>query len=124
MAYKAPGKAYRKGITAKQFYRMFPDDETAERWFIAQRWPDGIHCPRCGSDNVQVDAKHPTMPFRCRKSVKRGSCGKYFSAKTETFMDSANIGYQDWLSRKARRRNQQLNRARGTVRRFDRKIKT
>ena len=28
------------------------------------------------------------------------------------------------FSRKARRRNQQLNRARGTVRRFDRKIKT
>ena len=97
MAYNVPGKAHRKGTTAKQFYRMFPDDVAAERWFVEHRWPDGICCPRCGSDNVQVDAKHPTMPFRCRKSVKRGSCGKYFSAKTETFMESANIGYQDWL---------------------------
>ena len=27
MAHKAPGKDYRKGLTAKQFYQMFPDNE-------------------------------------------------------------------------------------------------
>ena len=97
MTCKAPGKHYRKGITAKQFYRMFPDNATAEAWFIEQRWPDGVTCPRCGSDNVQTTTAHKTMPFRCRKSKKARSCGRYFSAKTNTFMERANIGYQDWL---------------------------
>lgn len=27
----------------------FPDDRAAERWFEAQRWPDGPVCPDCGS---------------------------------------------------------------------------
>ena len=97
MAYKAPGKHYRKGISTKQFYRMFPDDATAEQWFVEQRWPDGITCPRCGSDNVQTTTAHKTMPYRCRKSKKAGTCGRYFSAKTNTFMERANVGYQDWL---------------------------
>ena len=76
MTRKAPGKHYRKGITAKKFYLMFPDNATAEAWFIEQRWPDGVTCPRCGSDNVQTTTAHKTMPFRCRKSKKAGSCGE------------------------------------------------
>ena len=76
---------------------MFPDDATAETWFIAHRWHDGIRCPRCGSSNVQTDTAHKTMPFRCRKSKAGGGCGKPFSTKTGTFMERSNVGYQDWL---------------------------
>ena len=39
---KAPGKAFRKGITFKQIMRIFPDNESAEAWFIGQRWPNGL----------------------------------------------------------------------------------
>ena len=97
MACKAPGKHYRKGITAKEFYTLFPDNEAAEQWFIEQRWPEGIRCPYCGSDNVQTGSGHKTMPFLCRKSKKRGSCGKRFSVRTDTFMERSPIKYQDWL---------------------------
>ncbi len=91
--HKAPGKAYRKGITVKQIGRMFPDDETAERWFTEQRWPNGVCCPECGSVNVQTGCKHKTMPYRCREK----ECGKKFSVKTGTVMESSKIGCQDWL---------------------------
>ena len=91
--HKAPGKAYRKGITLKQIMRMFPDDETAERWFTEQRWPNGVCCPECGSVNVQSGAKHKTMPYRCREK----ECGKKFSVKASTVMESSKIGYQDWI---------------------------
>lgn len=57
----------------------------------------GIRCPFCGSDNVQLDAKHKTMEYRCRKSLKKGGCGKPFSTKTVTFMEASIIGYQNWL---------------------------
>ena len=97
MAYKAPGKHYRKGLTPKEFFKLFPDDNTAEAWFVAHRWPDGIRCPHCGSDNVNTASKNKTMPYRCRKSKKKGGCGRDFSTKTGTFMECSKVGFQDWL---------------------------
>ena len=88
----APGKHYRKGISLKELFRRFPDDATAETWFIKERWHGTIACPYCGSDNVQTGAKHHSMPFRCREK----ECGKRFSAKTGTVMQSSNLGYQVW----------------------------
>ena len=90
---KAPGKAYRKGITLKQIMQMFPDNATAERWFVEQRWHGVIACPSCGSVNVQTGCQHKTMPYRCREK----ECAQKFSVKTGTVMEYAKVGYQDWL---------------------------
>ena len=90
MSQKAPGKNYRDGITLLEVMRMFPNDQAAEAWFIEQRWPEGLCCPRCGSTNVQEQAKHPTMPHRCR------CCRKFFSVKIGTVMEASNLGYQVW----------------------------
>ena len=92
MAYKAPGKHYRDGLTTKQFFKLFPDDKAAEEWFIKKRWPEEICCPHCGVVNVHRTKNH-RMPFRCREK----GCRKHFSVKTGTFMRSSKIGYQDWL---------------------------
>ena len=73
--------------------RKFPDDATAEAWFIDRRWPNGITCPHCGSDNVQTGARHKSMPFRCREK----ECAKRFSAKTGTVMEGSKLGFQAWM---------------------------
>ncbi len=91
MARNAPGMHEREGISLIQLFQMFPDDATAEKWFIHTRWPDGMACPHCGSTNVNEKATHPTMPFRCRE------CVKYFSAKTGTIMARSKLGYQIWV---------------------------
>ena len=70
---KAPGKAFREGLSLRGFVKRFPDDKAAEEWFIKQRWPEEVCCVHCGSTNVQTGAKHPSMPYRCR------DCGKRFS---------------------------------------------
>ena len=93
MAQKAPGKSHRKGLTLAELFRMFPDDATAERWFAEQRWPEGLHCPYCGSTNVQSGAKHKTMPYRCREK----ECAKRFSVRTKTPMESSKLGFQVWV---------------------------
>ena len=90
MAQKGPGKYYREGITLAELFQKFPDDTTAEKWFIECRWPDGIECVECGSKNVNCHATHTTMPHRCR------DCGKRFSAKSASVMQSSNLGYQIW----------------------------
>ena len=90
----APGESYRKGVTLRQIVRRYPTEASAENWFIKQRWPKGICCRYCGSLNVQVGAKHKTMPFRCREKA----CGrKRFSVRTRSVMECSKVRYQDWL---------------------------
>ena len=90
MAQSGPGKHYRNGMSLIDLFEMFPDDKTAESWFVAQRWPNGIACPECGSLSVSLESKHPTMPYRCP------DCRKFFSVKTGTVMHSSKIGYRKW----------------------------
>ncbi len=91
MDQKAPGKSHRKGLSIVEVMRMFPDDATAEKWIEKTRWPNGVACPHCGSVNVQIGAKHPDMPYRCR------DCRKFFSVRTGTAMQNSNLGCQVWV---------------------------
>ena len=95
MARKAPGKAHRKGLTFVQVADMFRDEETARDWIATQRWPDGPHCPRCGSTNVQCGIKHKTMTHRCRDCMT-GKSKTMFSIKTGTIMEGSNLKYRAW----------------------------
>ncbi len=90
MGDNGPCKSYRKGLTLIDLGRMFPDDATAEAWFIEARWPDCIQCPHCESSNITAAGNHPTMPYRCQ------DCRKFFSVKTGTILQSSKIGYQKW----------------------------
>ena len=90
MTQTAPGKAYRRGITLMEAVRRFDTEAKAEAWFIAQRWPDGPHCPSCESANVLVVASRKPQPFRCR------DCRKCFSVKTGTLMHSSNLPLSKW----------------------------
>ena len=92
MAHKAPGKAHREGLTLIQIIEMFPDDATAEAWFAKAFWPDGPHCPHCGSTNVQCGIKHRTMTHRCRDCPDK----RMFSLKTGTVMEGSKLGYRIW----------------------------
>ena len=93
MPHRSPGKSDRSGISMVALFRHFPDDATAEAWFIQRRWPKGIACPHCGSLNVQTGARHKTMPYRCREK----ECAKRFSAKTGTVMEGSKLGFQTWM---------------------------
>ena len=90
MAHKAPGKHYRKGMTLMGVMRSFPNDLTAEQWFIETRWPNGPVCAHCGSLNIRRVENRKPMPFRCR------DCRKHFSVKTGTVMQGSNLGLQVW----------------------------
>ena len=91
MAQQAPGKHYRKGISLIELFEMFPDNATAEQWFVTARWPEGIRCAYCDSENVNTNATHKTMPYRCN------TCKKRFSVKTNSVMHASNISYQKWV---------------------------
>ena len=90
MAKSGPGRAHREGLTIVQLMAMFPNNEAAEKWFEAQRWPEGRYCPDCGSVNtVPVKTRKP-MPYRCR------DCRNHFSVRKGTVMQSSKLGLQKW----------------------------
>ena len=93
MARKALGKAHYKGISLAEIAAMFPNDEAAEKWIAAQRWPNGPTCPYCSSLNVQAGIKHKSMTHRCRDCPKR----PMFSLKTSTVMRRTQLGYREWV---------------------------
>ena len=90
MAQNAPGKHHRKGMTLLEVADMFGDEEKAKAWIAEQRWPDGPHCPYCGSFNVQSNIKHKTMTHRCRDCEGKPT----FSLKTGTVMEGSNLKYR------------------------------
>lgn len=87
----APGNSREKPMSLVELFETFPDEATARKWFEQQRWPDGnVRCHACRSDNVQHNAKHPTMTHRCR------SCKKFFSVKSGTAMHGSKLSYRVW----------------------------
>ena len=92
MAQKAPGRSDRISISLKDIVQMFPDDSAGQQWFTAIRWPEGVCCPHCGSESVQVRAKHRSMPMRSREKT----CAKRFSVRIGTVMQDSNLEYQSW----------------------------
>ena len=89
MTQKAPGKAHREGMTLVQLMDMFPDEAAATAWFESVIWPDGRHCPKCGSLRTGK-ASHKKMPYWC------SDCRSYFSVKTGTAMQASKVPLRKW----------------------------
>ena len=84
------GKDYRQGLTLVEAAQAFSDERAVEQFFIENRWPNGVACPRCGSVDVQPRPTRKPQPFRCR------SCRKDFSVKTGTVMQGSNLPLSKW----------------------------
>ena len=90
MAYKAPGKSFREGLTLIQIMDMFPDEETTTTWFEAHMWSGGRCCGKCGSLNTHEVPKAKPMPYRCR------DCRGYFSVRTGTALERSKVPLRKW----------------------------
>ena len=93
MAQIAPGKSYRKGMSLMELFRMFPDEDTARKWYEQQVWPNGPRCPECGTYNVQCGITHKTMTHRCRECQGKPR----FSVRTGTLLQSSKLPFRVWV---------------------------
>lgn len=72
---------------------IFHDEAAAREWLEASRWPDGVHCPHCGSTTparMGGDA-HRVGLFHCR------DCRGQFTVLTGTVMESSHIALPKWV---------------------------
>ena len=87
---KAPGKAFRAGISLIDLMDTFPTEDAAREWFEAIYWPDGARCGHCDGARVRPVASGKPMPWWC------SDCRKYFSVKTGTVMADSNLPLRKW----------------------------
>jgi transposase-like protein len=83
-----------KQMSSGDFDRLFPNEEACDNYLIGRRWPKGIHCPRCGSENV-----YPlqTMKFKWECSDCREGGAYRFSHLVGTIFENTKIDLRDWF---------------------------
>ena len=80
-----------ESLSLFELFERFPDEESAVDWFEANRWPDGVSCPRCESDRVvEMKARNP-MKWRCK------DCRRFFSVRTGTYMENSRVPVRKWV---------------------------
>ena len=84
------GRSERRGISLIEAVKTYGDESTAEQWFIQQRWPNGVRCPRCEGDRITTRENRKPMPFHCK------DCRKYFSVRTNSVLQHSNIPLHKW----------------------------
>ena len=77
--------------TLQEAIIFFASLANCREYLVAQRWPNGVTCPKCGSKNVVfLDAYNR---WKCRE--KHDS--PQFTLKTGTIMEDSPIGLDKWL---------------------------
>ena len=68
----------------------FSDADRAHEFMTRMRWPVGVRCPRC---------RHGEHYFiKSRRVWRCKDCGRQFSVKTGTIMESSPLGLDKWLA--------------------------
>jgi transposase-like protein len=81
-------------LTAKQFDALFPDEGACKIYLVARRWPEGVHCPRCGNVDVYPVTNRP-FHWQCTKCAEKG--GYRFSVLVGTIFENTNKPLRDWF---------------------------
>ena len=87
---KAPGKAYRPGISIIELMAMFPTEEHAIRWFEDSRWGGKRTCGKCGNERTRPVKSGKPMPYWC------SACRSYFSVRTGTPLECSKVPLRKW----------------------------
>jgi len=69
--------------------RYFSDPQVCHDFAVSMRWPEGITCPRCGSEQVGF--------VKTRRIWNCKGCKKQFSFKVGTIFEDSPLGLDKWL---------------------------
>jgi transposase-like protein len=82
-------------MTEAQFEARFPfgDDDAPKAYLKARRWPDGVHCPRCGNPKV-YDLHSRKWHWQCEQCAPDGY---RFSVIAGTIFENTNKPLREWF---------------------------
>jgi hypothetical protein len=80
-------------MTVSQFEAAFPNEEACDAYLVARRWPNGVICPRCGSDRP-----YPLKTMKFKWECPDCSAGGYrFSNIAGTIFENTNVDLRVWF---------------------------
>ncbi len=82
-----------KQMTARQFDAAFPHEDACYEFLVRKRWPNGVRCPRCGSERV-YDLKTMKWKFECPDCREGGAYR--FSPLVGTIFENTNMPLKTW----------------------------
>ena len=81
-----------KQMTLTELEEKFSTEDACKAYLAARRWPEGVRCPRCGSDKV-YELSRP-WHWQCRCSAQGGY---RFSVLVGTIFENTNYPLQTWF---------------------------
>jgi transposase-like protein len=82
-------------MTAAQFDALFKTEDDCKTYLVTRRWPQGVRCPRCGTEAV-YDLPSKEWHWQCPKCAPGGNTGYRFSHLTGTIFENTNKPLKDW----------------------------
>jgi transposase-like protein len=81
-------------MTVAQFEAMFPNEDACDAYLVRNRWPQGVHCPRCGSDRI-----YPlqTMKWKWECPDCREGGAYRFSHLVGTIFENTKVDLREWF---------------------------
>jgi hypothetical protein len=77
--------------TLQEAIIYFSDPTRCRDYMVALRWPNGVECPKCGSNDVLFLEKYNRWHCRAKHPAPQ------FTLKTGTVMEDSAIGFEKWL---------------------------
>jgi len=78
--------------TLQEAIRCFSDIDLCIQTLAASRWPDGVKCPTCGSDQVRFLATRRIWECKTKHPKRQ------FSVKVGTVFEDSPIGLDKWFT--------------------------
>lgn len=79
------------------FDRRFSTEASCRDFLVAQRWPDGVRCPRCNRKEKVTAISRKPYSWRCRNADCGGRNGYNFSVTTHTIFEDTKIALIIWF---------------------------
>ncbi|MBV9062229.1 MAG: IS1595 family transposase, partial [Alphaproteobacteria bacterium] len=82
-------------MTVRQWEASFPNDDACKTYLVANRWPSGVACPRCGNPDV---GEHGTRAFhwQCYQCSAKGTSYR-FSVTVGTIFENTKYPLREWF---------------------------
>ena len=77
--------------TQIQAIRYFSDSDNCHNFMVKKLWPNGVCCPKCGSDKVGKFSTSKRRLANCK------ACKKQFTVKVGTIFEDSPLGLDKWL---------------------------
>src|SRR5258708_498570 len=78
--------------TLQEAIVYFSNRDNCRDYLVARRWPNGVTCPRCGSESVTEQPKYNR--WQCASHHER----RQFTLKTGTIFEDSPIGLDKWMA--------------------------